>query len=56
MKLLNFLRDFVRHPATRPGTQQQLLELARCIANSVQARFGVAIEPEPRIIGAAWAP
>ena len=34
----------------------QLLELARCIANSVQARFGVAIEPEPRIIGAAWAP
>jgi len=32
----------------------QLLELARRIAASVQERFGVAIEPEPRIIGAAW--
>ena len=32
----------------------QLLELARRIAASVQERFGVAIEPEPRIIGAMW--
>lgn len=36
------------------ATGQQLLGLARRIADSVQARFGVAIEPEPRIIGAAW--
>jgi UDP-N-acetylmuramate dehydrogenase len=33
---------------------QQLLSLARRIAGSVQARFGVAIEPEPKIIGARW--
>ena len=32
----------------------QLLQLARAIAASVQARFGVAIEPEPRVIGASW--
>lgn len=32
----------------------QLLDLARRIAASVQARFDVAIEPEPRIIGATW--
>ncbi len=32
----------------------QLLELARRIADSVQARFGVALAPEPRIIGADW--
>ncbi|MBS0226385.1 MAG: UDP-N-acetylmuramate dehydrogenase [Proteobacteria bacterium] len=32
----------------------QLLDLARRIAASVQVRFGVAIEPEPRIIGAKW--
>jgi len=32
----------------------QLLNLARRIAASVQTRFGVAIEPEPRIIGDAW--
>ena len=32
----------------------QLLGLARRIADSVQARFGVALEPEPRIIGAKW--
>ena len=32
----------------------QLLDLARRIAMSVQERFGVALEPEPRIIGAAW--
>jgi UDP-N-acetylmuramate dehydrogenase len=33
---------------------QDLLALAHRIAASVQARFGVALEPEPRIIGAAW--
>lgn len=32
----------------------QLLTLARRIATSVQERFGVSIEPEPRIIGATW--
>ena len=32
----------------------QLLALARRIAASVHERFGVAIEPEPRIIGATW--
>lgn len=32
----------------------QLLSLARRIADSVQERFGVAIEPEPRLIGARW--
>lgn len=32
----------------------QLLDLARAIAASVHDRFDVAIEPEPRLIGAAW--
>ena len=32
----------------------ELLALARRIADSVQARFGVALEPEPRIVGACW--
>jgi UDP-N-acetylmuramate dehydrogenase len=32
----------------------QLLDLARRIAESVRERFGVALEPEPRIVGAAW--
>ncbi len=32
----------------------QLLALARRIAQSVQERFGVALEPEPRIVGATW--
>ena len=36
------------------ATGLQLLELARRIAASVQARFGIDIEPEPRIIGATW--
>ncbi|MDE2406717.1 MAG: UDP-N-acetylmuramate dehydrogenase [Xanthomonadaceae bacterium] len=36
------------------ATGLQLLALARRIAEAVQARFGVAIEPEPRIIGATW--
>ena len=36
------------------ATGLQLLELARRIAASVQERFGVALEPEPRIVGARW--
>lgn len=32
----------------------ELLALARNIADSVRTRFGVAIEPEPRIVGARW--
>ncbi|MBB6599697.1 UDP-N-acetylmuramate dehydrogenase [Luteimonas sp. MC1825] len=41
----------VNHGAASGG---QLLALAQRIAASVQARFGVALEPEPRIVGAAW--
>ncbi len=33
---------------------RELLGLARRIAASVQMRFGVALEPEPRIVGATW--
>ncbi|HEV8695772.1 MAG TPA: UDP-N-acetylmuramate dehydrogenase [Lysobacter sp.] len=36
------------------ATGVQLLDLARRIADSVRARFGVALEPEPRVIGATW--
>ncbi|MBS0192880.1 MAG: UDP-N-acetylmuramate dehydrogenase [Proteobacteria bacterium] len=36
------------------ATGAQLLDLARRVAASVYQRFGVAIEPEPRIIGATW--
>jgi UDP-N-acetylmuramate dehydrogenase len=36
------------------ATGAELLALARRIADDVQARFGVAIEPEPRLIGARW--
>jgi UDP-N-acetylmuramate dehydrogenase len=36
------------------ATGAQLLGLARRIADSVRERFGVAIEPEPRIVGARW--
>lgn len=36
------------------ATGQQLLDLARRIAESVRTRFGVALEPEPRVIGATW--
>jgi UDP-N-acetylmuramate dehydrogenase len=32
----------------------QLLALARRVAQSVGERFGVVLEPEPRIVGAAW--
>jgi len=36
------------------ATGAELLALARRIADSVNERFGVAIEPEPRIVGARW--
>ena len=36
------------------ATGLQLLDLARRIAQSVHSRFGVALEPEPRVIGATW--
>src|SRR5690606_41331021 len=36
------------------ATGAGLLALARRISASVQARFGVALEPEPRIVGANW--
>ena len=32
----------------------ELLDLARRIADDVHSQFGVAIEPEPRLIGAVW--
>ncbi|MCC8363568.1 UDP-N-acetylmuramate dehydrogenase [Lysobacter sp. A6] len=36
------------------ATGAELLALARRIAASVRERFGVAIEPEPRIVGDRW--
>jgi UDP-N-acetylmuramate dehydrogenase len=36
------------------ATGVELLALAREIAASVQFRFGVAIEPEPRLVGTTW--
>jgi len=36
------------------ATGAQLLGLARRIADSVRERFGVSLEPEPRLIGATW--
>ena len=36
------------------ATGAQLLDLARRIAASVHERFGVALEPEPRVVGARW--
>jgi UDP-N-acetylmuramate dehydrogenase len=38
------------------ATGTELLALAGRIAGSVQARFGVALEPEPRIIGGRFQP
>ncbi|HVL56255.1 MAG TPA: UDP-N-acetylenolpyruvoylglucosamine reductase, partial [Burkholderiaceae bacterium] len=35
---------------------RQLLTLARRIADSVQQRFGIALEPEPIIVGDRWRP
>jgi UDP-N-acetylmuramate dehydrogenase len=37
------------------ATGPQLLSLARRVAGSVREKFGVALEPEPRIIGATFA-
>ncbi len=36
------------------ATGPQLLTLAHRVADSVQDSFGVALEPEPRLIGARW--
>lgn len=36
------------------ATGAELLDLARRVAASVHERFGVCLEPEPRIIGASW--
>lgn len=36
------------------ATGTELLALAHRVADSVQARFGVALEPEPRLVGARW--
>jgi UDP-N-acetylmuramate dehydrogenase len=36
------------------ATGQQLLAVARRIAASVQDRFGIMLEPEPRVVGARW--
>lgn len=36
------------------ATGAQLLGLARRVADDVQRQFGVALEPEPRIVGAAF--
>jgi UDP-N-acetylmuramate dehydrogenase len=36
------------------ATGTQLLSLAHRVADSVQEKFGVALEPEPRLIGASW--
>jgi UDP-N-acetylmuramate dehydrogenase len=37
------------------ATGMQLLDLARKVASSIHAKYGVLLEPEPRIIGAQWA-
>lgn len=36
------------------ATGEQLLSLAHRVADSVQEKFGVALEPEPQLIGASW--
>jgi UDP-N-acetylmuramate dehydrogenase len=36
------------------ATGAQLLSLAHRVADSVLERFGVALEPEPRLVGARW--
>lgn len=36
------------------ATGAQLLSLAHRVADSVRNKFGVALEPEPRLIGARW--
>ena len=36
------------------GGNAELLALARRISASVLEKFGVPIEPEPRLLGAQW--
>ena len=36
------------------ATGEELLALARRVATSVHERFGIELEPEPRIVGASW--
>lgn len=36
------------------ATGAQLLEVAHRVAADVEARFGIALQPEPRIVGARW--
>src|SRR6478672_275326 len=36
------------------ATGREVLDVARKVALSVHERFGVALEPEPRVIGARW--
>ena len=36
------------------ATGMQLLDLARKVASSIHSKYGVMLEPEPRIIGAQW--
>ncbi|WP_434027854.1 UDP-N-acetylmuramate dehydrogenase [[Pseudomonas] boreopolis] len=36
------------------ATGAELLALARRVAGSVRERFGVVLEPEPRLVGARW--
>jgi UDP-N-acetylmuramate dehydrogenase len=38
------------------GTTAELLALAREIAGGVRERFGVALEPEPTLVGVDWRP
>ena len=38
------------------GTTRELLGLAREIAAAVERDFGVALQPEPVLVGCAWAP
>ena len=36
------------------ATGRQLLDLARRVADDVYQKFGVALQPEPRLVGASW--
>lgn len=36
------------------ATGSELLDLARAVTRDVHERFGIALEPEPRLIGATW--
>jgi UDP-N-acetylmuramate dehydrogenase len=38
------------------ATGRQLLDVALRVADGVRASYGVSLEPEPRLIGAAWPP